>query len=471
MRISHNDLHTFLRDRLYLDAEGNEDKIFTLDDPEPYLIISVASDSENPLGYLVIDTLAPGICSGGIRMAPDVTVEELIHLARAMTLKFAFKNSFIGGAKGGIIFSGDASPHKKSEVLETYGQKLGPIMKTIYSPGGDIGVGPDEVVLMKKGAGLDFKKTHGSEKAGLCTAYGVFASARTLAKTREKDLSRCTIALEGYGNVGRPLARLLDRIGCRIVALSTICGGLYNSKGLDIGRLERLAEKWEDHAVEKYENAEKIDKADLFTADVDVLIPGARPWSIHEHNAARIKAGAVVPAANIPVTRKAAQILQEKGIIFIPDFVTTSGGILGGYLLNRGFKQEDVFAIMDKTYGLKITRLLEVALAQNKSVEDVAVQIAKSNFKRLRTFQAMRRNKIRYYIFLLKNEKSLEPMIHRVAAYLYLNLNKKYMRLKNLFKRPAIADALRYAADDTKYYPPASLGKKKDENIAKKFHF
>ena len=464
MRISSNSIDEFLRHSKGVPFEGNVDDLFSLENPQPYLVITVDNGPDNPLGYLVIDTLVPGICSGGIRMVPDVTIDELTHLARAMTLKFAFKNSYIGGAKAGIILPPNATNSQKLEALETFGQKLGPIMRTLYSLGGDIGIGPEELDIIKKGAGLDVQKTPGTYKSGFCTAFGVFASAKTVAQKRGKDLSGCTIAMEGYGNVGKPLARLLDREGCRIVALSTIYGGLYNEKGLDIDRLEKSADRWGDHVVEKFDKAEKIEKAALFTANVDILIPGARPWSIDENNAANVKAIAIVPAANIPVTRKAANILIEKDVMYIPEFVTTGGGILGGQLFNRGFKQEEVMSIMTKTFESKLTKLMDLADAHGSTIEDQALQIAKANFIRGKKEAAVKRSRMKYYAFLLKKEKSIMPMVHRAAARLYLGSHRRFKHLKKLIKGPAMADAFRYASGDLKYYPRLSHKKKTQKN-------
>jgi glutamate dehydrogenase (NAD(P)+) len=435
-------------------SETNEDEIFSLKSPDPFLTITVKDRSGSDMGYVVIDTLIPGISSGGIRMAPDITEDEVAHLARAMTHKFAFKNSFIGGAKSGIAVSPAITEDRKKEVLETFGQKLSPLMKSLYSPGGDIGVGPDELDFVKRGAGLRIEKSPGMYKGGSTTAFGVFLSVRIMAEKLAGGLSGCRIALEGYGNVGQPLARFLDQAGAIIVALSTIRGGLSNTDGLDIDRLEKLADRWGDNVVEKYENAEKIDKASLFAADADILVPGARAWSIHENNAAEIKAKAVIPAANIPVTRKAAGMLREAGIVYIPEFVTTGGGILGGQLYNRGFPQKDVRHIMTKTFETKLGKLIDLAEAHDTTIEEQALRVAKGNFIRARQEAAFKQSRARYYLFLLKKEKSLLPAIYRTAGRLYHRLPGKFPLLKRLLKGPALADVYRYTMSDVKYYPP-----------------
>jgi glutamate dehydrogenase (NAD(P)+) len=461
MRIDSDSLSAFLDDLRHRPPESNEDELFSLDSPDPFLTITVKDRSASPLGYLVIDTLIPGICSGGIRMAPDVTVDEVTHLARAMTHKFAFKNSYIGGAKAGIMLSPDDTQSQKTEALETFGKKLAPIMKTHYSPGGDIGVGTDELDFVKKGAGLSIQKRPGAYKGGFSTAFGVFATVKFMAERMAGTLSGSAIALEGYGNVGKPLARLLSQAGAKIVSLSTIHGGLHNGNGLDIDRMETQAEKWGDLAVDKYENAEKIDKADLFTVDADILIPGARAWSIHENNAGEVKAKAVIPAANIPVTRNAAEILRERGIVYIPEFVTTGGGILGGQLFNRGFKQKDVMHIMTKTYETKLAKLVDLAEALAITIEEQALQLAKANFIRGKEEEAFKRSRRKYYFYLLKKEKSILPFFHRAAGRLYARLHDRFTLPRRFLRPAAMADVFRYTLDDTKYYPRMPSSRKK----------
>jgi glutamate dehydrogenase (NAD(P)+) len=447
--------------------QPNVDELFSLENPRPSLTVDVTDSTGGRLGFLVIDTLIPGICSGGIRMASDVTQGEVAHLARAMTHKFAFKNSFIGGAKAGIAMSAAAPAEEKKEALKTFGQKLGPIMKALYSPGGDIGVGPDDLDVVKQGAGLPCGKTPGMYKGGFTTAFGVFLSVQCMAEKLAGRLDGCTIAVEGYGNVGRPLVRFLNEAGAKIVALSTIRGGLHNPKGLDLAQIEKLADQWGDRVVEKYENADKIDRTALFAIDASILIPGARAWSIHEKNAASVKARAVIPAANIPVTRGAANRLNEAGIVYIPEFVTTGGGIMGGQLYNRGFQEKDVLRIMTRTFRTKLTRLFDLADAHGITIEEQALRIAKENFLRGRQEAAYKKSRIRYYLFLIKKEKSILPMIHRTAGRLYHRLPQKPGLLKRLFKAPAMADVYRYTMNDVKYYPALPSRSKKRKNHRK----
>ena len=431
----------------------NEEGLFSLTDPEPALIVTVKEKPWGTIGYLVVDTLVCGKCSGGIRMAPDVSEDEVVHLARAMTLKFAFKNSALGGAKSGIIAPADANEEQKQDILKAFGRHLGPFMKSVYSAGGDIGVGADEVKVVKRAAGLEPRERPADYKAGFFTAFGVFASAKTIARELGIPAERCRIAIEGYGNVGRPLLRHFERSGFKTVGLSTIRGALYNPNGLVADELEKLAAEYGDRVVEKYNDAEKIANPDLFKLDVDILIPGARPWCIRADNADGIRARAVVTAANIPVTREAALILSQKGIAYVPDFVSTGGGILGCSLANLGFNDRDVLNIMEKTFATKLRKMIALAKSSDTSVEHMACRIAKNNFLRLRQKQTLTNNQVKQFFSRLKEEKSLMPMIERAAIFAYKKTRLKSPLFKKFLEPFAVSSAYRNAVRDVKYYP------------------
>jgi len=438
---------------LHTASSLNETNLFSHNDPCPQLVIIVKDKKYGLLGYLVIDSLVPGKCSGGIRMAPDISISEITHLARAMTLKFGFKNSFTGGAKAGIICPQDATEKQKQEILKSFGLNLGPILRTIYSPGGDIGIGPKELKIIKNAAGMDTKIRPATHKAGYFTAYGVFVSIKTVIRKLGLKCKDCKIAIAGYGNVGRPLARFLYQAGCKILAVSTIKAAIFNEDGLNIDSLEALANEYGDRTVQTYENGENIEKSDLFTLDVNIIIPGARPWSINMNNVDKIKANAIVPAANIPVTKEASEILYKKGIIYIPDFVSTGGGIMGCSLLNNSFEEKDVLNIMDKTFELKISKLMDLSNDKKVAIKDLAAQIAQNNFARLRKSKTLSKNKWKYFIAKIKEEKNIVSMLERATGRLYKKLQGRNFFLKNILKPGAVAHAYRNAVGDVKYYP------------------
>ena len=194
----------------------DKDKSFKKD-PSPQLVISVKDKQIGLLGYLVIDSVVKNKCSGGIRMAPDVTLDEVIYLARAMTLKYAFNSCALGGAKAGIICPANATDEHKRQILESFGRNLRPLIQTIYMPGGDLGVGPEELDIIKKGAGLTPSFLPARLKAGFFTAFGVYCIAKAVIRHLGLELGKSTYAVEGYGNVGRSLVRFIQQGGGKLL--------------------------------------------------------------------------------------------------------------------------------------------------------------------------------------------------------------------------------------------------------------
>ena len=155
-------------------------------------------------------------------------------------------------------------------------------------------------------------------KSGLFTSYGVMIVTEAAAAFRGVDLSKCTVAVEGFGSVGSTYALLMaKKKGANVVAISTTNGAIYNPKGLDVDKLIELRVTKGHGVVEVYEPAERISNDELLTLDVDILAPCARIHSINAANATAIKASMICPGANIPVTRPAQTMLFQRGIIVV----------------------------------------------------------------------------------------------------------------------------------------------------------
>jgi len=433
-----------------------ENTICSEKDPPPQLIVIVEDNNSGTLGYLVIDSFGKK-CSGGIRMAHDISLDEVAKLARAMTLKWAFNNTDTGGAKAGIICPIDANDKEKEEILKLFGQKLGPIMRTIYAPGGDLGIGPKEIAIIKRAAGLETKVRPATYKSGYFTAYGVFVSARTVMKELGLRFDDCSFAIEGYGNVGRPLAKFLYQAGSKIIAVSTVDGAIFNQNGLDITKLDGLANKYGDKVVKAFKDGDQIKKADLFTLDANIVIPGARAWSINIDNVYEVKANAIVPASNIPVTKEASEVLYTRGITYLPDFVSTAGGLMGSGLLNRGYQEKDVLAIMDKAFEAKVSRLMKISRQTKTDINKTAIKISNDNFIRLRNNAILKKNKIKWVTKKVKEEKSIIPIFGRIAAYLYERFNGRGLFSNNIIRSLAVENAIRNAVSIVEYYPTVAL--------------
>jgi len=165
------------------------------------------------------------------------------------------------------------------------------------------------------------------------TGRGVAMVTAELLKRERRELSDTTVAVQGYGNVGSHAATILDQMGCRILAVSDISGGLYDPRGLDIADINRHVAAHPRRLLEGYEasGVEKIGNDELLTSDVDVLIPAALEHQIRVDNARDIQAQMIVEGANGPTTREADDILHERGVTVVPDILANAGGVVVSY--------------------------------------------------------------------------------------------------------------------------------------------
>jgi len=143
--------------------------------------------------------------------------------------------------------------------------------------------------------------------------------------------------------VGGGVARYMIEEGAKVVAISTIDGGIYDERGLDVKKLIEMRKDFGDKVVQKYPSVKQIDKRELFLLPVDILIPGARPYVINGDNVHGIRAKIISSIANIPITNEAEDILSQRGIISVPDFISNAGGVVLGMIDNLGGTVDHVF--------------------------------------------------------------------------------------------------------------------------------
>ena len=166
------------------------------------------------------------------------------------------------------------------------------------------------------------------------TGRGVAIVVDELLKTQGRALSETTVAVQGYGNVGSATATILHEMGCKIVAVSDVSGGLYNPNGLDIAAINEHVAAHPRHLLEGYQRRRRSRSAttELLTCDADVLIPAALEHQIRGDNAGEVRARYIVEAANGPTTREADEIFAERGILVVPDILANAGGVVVSYL-------------------------------------------------------------------------------------------------------------------------------------------
>ncbi|MCK6601392.1 MAG: Glu/Leu/Phe/Val dehydrogenase [Bacteroidetes bacterium] len=295
-------------------------------------------------GYRVIhnDVLGPG--KGGIRYAPDVSLDEVKALAAWMTWKCAVVNVPFGGAKGGIIC--DPRQLTKTE-LEKITRRYTANLINVFGPDSDIpapDMGTNEQVMawivdtysMHKhntvsgvvtGKPLILGGSLGRKEA---TGRGVMDVTLAAMEKLNMDPMKSSVAVQGFGNVGSISAKLLYDQGCKIVAISDVTGAYYNSNGIDIYAAMKYADQ-NKGLLEGLKEAEKITNDELLTLKVDILVPAAKEDQITERNAAKIQARIISEGANGPTTAAADPILNDKGILVIPDILANAGGVTVSY--------------------------------------------------------------------------------------------------------------------------------------------
>ncbi len=292
------------------------------------------------------DAIGPG--KGGIRFHPDVNADEVKALSVWMTFKCGVMGVPYGGGKGGVtvdpleLSQGELERLARGYVQGLY-QYLG---EKIDIPAPDVGSNGQVMAWMMDEYIKITGESHmgsftgkpvswgGSKGRNEATGFGVSVITREAAKKARIDITRSTVAVQGFGNVGRYTVKNVERQGAKIIAISewgSACGtfALYNEKGLDYQDMADYIDK--NKCLSGYPKGKQITMEEFWALDVDILIPAALENAIDEKEAKVIKAKLVSEAANGPITTAADAILKEKGIIVMPDILTNAGGVTVSY--------------------------------------------------------------------------------------------------------------------------------------------
>ncbi|HET6736830.1 Glu/Leu/Phe/Val family dehydrogenase [Mycobacterium sp.] len=302
-----------------------------IDEWGPEKIVCVSDARTQMRGVLVIDNTARGMGKGGTRMSPTVSVEEVARLARNMTWKWAGVDLFYGGAKAGI--QADPSATSKEEVLRAFVRALRNEVPEEYVFGLDVGLTEADAAIMLdevggRGGAVGTPHALGGlpyDQLGV-TGYGVAETVDAAAQFVDASTSKLSVSIQGFGAVGAATARRLDELGATVVAVSTSEGGLYNPDGLDVAELLAYRTQHDDALVHHYFDAKPLTAGEELTVAADVLIPAALQDVIDADLAPILPARIVVEGANLPSSPAAQQILHDRGVIVVPDFIANAGG-------------------------------------------------------------------------------------------------------------------------------------------------
>lgn len=287
-------------------------------------------------GYRVQHNLARGPCKGGIRYAPDVTLDEVKALAAWMTWKCAVVDIPFGGAKGAVIC--DPAQLSLSE-LERITRRYTAELIEIIGPEKDVPA-PDlntneqtmawimdtysmharhAVTAVVTGKPIGLGGSLGRKEA---TGRGVMIVGLEALKLLNKGPEETRVVVQGFGNVGSVAAHLMHAEGFKIVGLSDVHGAIYNPNGIFMPNVGSLAE---------YRDAERIGNDEMLEMPCDILIPAALGNQITSRNVERIQAKVVLEGANGPTTHRADKVLEDRGVIVVPDILANAGGVTVSY--------------------------------------------------------------------------------------------------------------------------------------------
>jgi glutamate dehydrogenase (NAD(P)+) len=294
-------------------------------------------------GFRVQHNIARGPCKGGIRYAPDVTLDEVRALASWMTWKCAVVNIPFGGAKGGVICDPKTMSRGElermtrrytSEIIEFIGPE-----KDVPAP--DVNTNEQTMAWIMDTYSMHMRQTvtavvtgkpvnmGGSQGRIEATGRGVKVVCDESLRYLNMAVEGCRVVIQGFGNVGSNAARLMQERGYSIVGIAEREGGLYNPSGIDIHQL--LDYMYRNNTILGFRGAEATPSEELLVSECEILIPAATENVITSRNADKIKAKIVVEGANGPTTAVADEILAEKRIFIVPDILANAGGVTASY--------------------------------------------------------------------------------------------------------------------------------------------
>jgi len=316
--------------------------IAALSSCEREVVISIplrrGDDMEVLTGYRVQHSSARGPRKGGIRFHQDVDLDEVRALASLMTWKTALIDVPFGGAKGGVaVDASKLSPIEKEEIIRRWTRSLVHVLghhRDIPAP--DMGTDAKTMAwLMDEfhrlegfqpacvtGKPVELFGAPGREEA---TGRGVAQIAAATLEKNDVKVKGATVAIQGFGNVGRYAALVCQELGMTVIAISDVSGGIVDKKGIDIASIfnfKSLADLQAD---------ERIGAAEVLEVKCDVLIPAALGGVINERNMDKINADFIIEGANQPITIAADRELRAQGVVIVPDILANSGGVMGSY--------------------------------------------------------------------------------------------------------------------------------------------
>ena len=297
-------------------------------------------------GYRSLHNDAVGPGKGGLRFHQNVSMDEVKALSAWMTFKCGVAGIPYGGGKGGVIADPTTMSQGEIERLARgFIRAISPVIGELKDiPAPDVNTTPQVMAWMVD----EYSKIQGQNTLGIitgkplefggslgrfeATGYGVALMTREAFKAKKMEIKGSKISIQGFGNVGRYAAKYLQDMGAKVVAASDVSCCLYNENGLDIDKLfDYVKEPENKNMIKGFPGVEEMDRDDIFKIEVDALAPCALENAITSENVDDIKAAMVIEGANGPTTPEADKVLNDKGILVVPDILANGGGVMVSY--------------------------------------------------------------------------------------------------------------------------------------------
>jgi glutamate dehydrogenase (NAD(P)+) len=359
------------------------DDIFVLADGlGPAKVIHVMHPVLELKGVLVVDNVACGPSIGGLRMAEDVSVEECVRLARAMTLKNAAAGLPHGGGKSVLFGNPKMEAGRKEQLIRAFAYALRNEEDYIFGP--DMGSNEECMAWVKDeiGRSVGLPREIGGiplDRIG-ATGWGLFHAVEVAMAHCDFELGGARLVIQGFGAVGRHVARFLTEKGAILVGAADSQGTLYVPDGIVVDEL--IAIKAQGGSVLDYPAGEKLDRETVIDLACEIWVPAARPDVLHEENVARLKTRLVAQGANIPLTLGAEKYLHEQGVLCLPDFIANAGGVICAAMEYHGASQTAAMETIAEKVSDNTRQVLEDAKRDGILPREAAIRLAKRRVKK-----------------------------------------------------------------------------------------
>lgn len=353
----------------------------------PFKVIHLYEPSVDLKAVLVVDNVALGPSIGGIRMAVDVTTEECMRLARAMTYKNAAAGLPHGGGKAVIVANPKMPKNDKEALIRAFANGLRNEDAYIFAP--DMGVDEECMAWIRDEVGrvVGLPREFGGiplDELG-ATGWGLSQVVDLAAAERGFNVQGARFVVQGFGAVGKHVSRFFAQKGAVLIGVADSRGAICDESGLDVNSLITL--KSEGKSVTDFQGAKKISNDDLVKLECDIWIPAARPDVIHEGNVHYLNTKVMLQGANIPCTLAAEKYLHQHGVLCIPDFIANAGGVICASMEYHGATQKVAFEVIEEKVRQNTKQVIQLINERAILPRDAALALAKQRLEKAMSYR------------------------------------------------------------------------------------